>query len=84
MERNEPSVRETIRGALARGYGSKRNEKKTLDPDLIEDMAIEVEKSLANVCEHDWQPEWVKSYATSGGRQKMRCRKCLSITWIDD
>lgn len=24
------------------------------------------------------------SDATSDGRQKMRCRKCLAITWIDD
>jgi len=31
-----------IQGALARGYCTKRNENKVLDPDLIEDMATEV------------------------------------------
>ncbi len=33
-----------IREALARGYCTERNGKKVLDPDLIEDMAVEVEK----------------------------------------
>ena len=37
---------DTIRGALARGYCSDRNSKKILDPDLIEDMAVEIEKWL--------------------------------------
>jgi len=35
---------EEIRGALARGYCSKENEHKVLDPDLIEAMAIEIDK----------------------------------------
>ena len=33
-----------LRQALARGYCSDRNSHKILDADLIEDMAIEVEK----------------------------------------
>ena len=33
-----------IREALARGYCTERNGKKILDPDLIEDMAVEIEK----------------------------------------
>jgi len=33
---------EELMGALARGYCTKRNEKKILDPDLIEDMVKEV------------------------------------------
>jgi len=33
-----------IRGALARGYCTKRNENKVLDVDLIEDMVLEIEK----------------------------------------
>ena len=40
-------IREEIVGALASGYCSKRNENKILDPDLIEDMAIQVEKLLS-------------------------------------
>ena len=36
-----------LRGALARGYCTKRNSHKVLDSDLIEDMAIEVEKLYA-------------------------------------
>ncbi len=39
-------MKELIRQALARGYCSKRNEHKVLDPDLIEDMTVEVEKVL--------------------------------------
>ena len=38
-----------IRQAMARGYCTKRNEKKILDPDLIEDMAIEVELQIKKV-----------------------------------
>jgi len=34
---------EEIRGALARGYCSERNSHKVLDPDLIEDMAKEID-----------------------------------------
>jgi len=34
--------KEELRGALARGYCSKRNKHKVLDPDLIEDMVTEV------------------------------------------
>ena len=33
-----------IKEALARGYCTDRNSKKVLDPDLIEDMAIEIGK----------------------------------------
>ena len=33
-----------LRGALARGYCTKRNSQKVLDPDLIQDMAKEVER----------------------------------------
>lgn len=33
-----------IRAALARGYCTKRNSKKVLDSDLIDDMAREIEK----------------------------------------
>ena len=39
--------KESIRGALARGYCTKRNGKKVLDSDLIEDMAKEIEDLLA-------------------------------------
>lgn len=35
-----------ITGAMARGYCTKRNSHKILDPDLIEDMASEVRKSI--------------------------------------
>ena len=35
-----------IRGALARGYCSKENEKKILDPDLIESMTLEIGRVL--------------------------------------
>ena len=35
---------EELLGALARGYCTKRNSQKVLDPDLIQDMAKEVEK----------------------------------------
>lgn len=38
--------REEIVGALARGYCTKENENKVLDPTLIEAMANEVEKVL--------------------------------------
>ena len=37
-------TKEEIRGALARGYCSKENENKVLDPDLIEAMVVEIEK----------------------------------------
>ncbi len=37
-------MKELIRQALARGYCTKRNGHKILDPDLIEDMAKEIEK----------------------------------------
>lgn len=36
--------KDLIRQALARGYCTKRNERKYLDANLIEDMAIEIEK----------------------------------------
>ncbi len=42
-----PKTNEEIVGALARGYCSKENEKKVLDSELIEAMAIEVEKLLS-------------------------------------
>jgi len=35
---------EELLGALARGYCTKRNSQKVLDPDLIQDMAKEVER----------------------------------------
>ena len=35
---------EELLGALARGYCTERNKHKILDPDLIKDMAVEVEK----------------------------------------
>ncbi|KKL69354.1 hypothetical protein LCGC14_2115750, partial [marine sediment metagenome] len=60
----------------------------------VEDYVLSIErdnKSLRKllneketVCEHDWQPEWVKSYITSDGGQKVRCRKCLIVKWIYD
>jgi hypothetical protein len=37
--------KDEIRQALARGYCTKRNENKVLDLNLIEDMAVELEKS---------------------------------------
>jgi len=37
---------EELLGALARGYCTKRNSQKVLDPDLIQDMAKEVEKLI--------------------------------------
>ena len=37
---------ENLMGVLARGYCTKRNEKKVLDPDLIEDMAVEMRKHI--------------------------------------
>ncbi len=43
-----------LRQALARGYCTKRNEHKTLDPNLIEDMAVEVEKALTEKPEKRW------------------------------
>ena len=46
----DEKMKET-RQALARGYCTKRNEKKILDSDLIEDMAIEVELSIKKVIE---------------------------------
>ena len=36
--------KEELLGVLARGYCTKRNSQKVLDPDLIQDMAKEVEK----------------------------------------
>lgn len=35
-----------IAGAIARGYCSEKNSHKVLDPDLVEAMAVEVEKLL--------------------------------------
>jgi hypothetical protein len=35
---------EEIRGAIARGYCTKANENKVLDPDLCEAIAVEVKK----------------------------------------
>lgn len=35
---------ERIRGALARAYCTERNKHKVLDPDLIEDMVIELNR----------------------------------------
>ena len=53
--------KEEIRGALARGYCTKENENKVLYPALIEAMAVEVEKHIANIgrelearCEEDF------------------------------
>ena len=39
---------EALRGALARGYCDEVNENKTLDADLIESMALQVEAELKN------------------------------------
>jgi len=39
-------TKDTIEGALARGYCSKRNENKILDPDLIMDMKEEICKFI--------------------------------------
>jgi len=50
-------MNEKIRGALARGYCTKKNENKVLDPDLIEDMAIEVEKLSRPEPRQDWNEE---------------------------
>ena len=44
--KDHPEIMEDIRGALARAYCTKRNENKVLDPDLIEDMAVEVDAFL--------------------------------------
>ena len=44
IKRLLPFTRDEIAGALARGYCSKRNEHKVLDPDLIEDMVCELLK----------------------------------------
>ena len=40
------TIEEEVIGALARGYCSPENEKKVLDPDLIEAMTSEVIKAL--------------------------------------
>ena len=53
--------KEDISGALARGYCTKRNEKKVLDPDLIEDMAFEVGKLNASSKGLDGLKDIVKS-----------------------
>ena len=47
-----------IQEALARGYYTKRHEKKVLDPDLIEDMAMEVLKG--ELCEVMSEEEMVE------------------------
>lgn len=41
-------LRDEILGGLARGYCSKSNESKVLDPDLIEAMADEVATAVDN------------------------------------
>ena len=41
---NTLTTEQEIRGAMARGYCTKENENKVLDPELIEAMALEVEK----------------------------------------
>ncbi len=63
-------MKELIRQALARGYCSKRNEHKVLDPDLIEDMAVEVEKVLTE------KPEKVFT-TTDQARKSLRDVKFL-------
>lgn len=53
-------TREEIAGALARGYCSKENKNKVLDSELIEAMALEVEKVLHQQLQkahHDWLRE---------------------------
>jgi len=39
-------MKSEILGALARGYCTERNKKKVVDPDLIEDMAREVLRTI--------------------------------------
>ena len=45
--------KEVVRGALARGYCTERNSHKVLDPDLIEDMAVEVDKLAISAIEEN-------------------------------
>ncbi len=41
------------------------------------------EVRVSEICQHDWQVDmWGKT--SSGSGQKMRCRKCLVVTWIFD
>ena len=47
-------------------------------------MLRELLNEKETTCEHDWQAEWVKPYMTSSAGQKMRCTKCLIVTWIYD
>ena len=57
--------------ALARGYCSKRNEHKVLDPDLIADMAFEIEKWILekkpkrkrhSITETSYDEEYIDAY----------------------
>jgi len=56
-----------VRGALARGYCSKENEHKVLDPELIESMALEVDKVFTTIT-HSIEKKTAKAF---GG-----CTKC--------
>lgn len=67
-----------IRGAIARGYTTKRNENKVLDPDLCEDIATEV-KQLLEECEHKYLLE-----AHVMGLLRIRCPKCGDTRDIED
>ena len=79
---------EELLGALARGYCTKRNSQKVLDPDLIQDMAKEVEK-LANPLEpiddiwnkiYDKAVEICRGKYRSCGAQKI-CDKESLFCW---
>ena len=62
-----------VSGALARGYCTKRNSKKVLDPDLIEDMATEVialfpEPSVEEIENVLWETLLSKVVWKTGGK----------------
>jgi len=47
--------RAEVRGALARGYCTKENENKILDPELIEAMALEVDTIITQTHQATFQ-----------------------------
>jgi hypothetical protein len=65
--------REELMGALARGYCTKRNEDKITDPNLIEDMATEVEKIFSahsaspKVCPEPKKEVWLCGMCEGSG-----------------
>lgn len=73
-----------IRAALARGYCSKENEDKVLDPDLIEAMALEIEKTLTT---HDAEAEAREKQLRDIHKIELDTISCMSleqfVVWRD-